>query len=61
LPGSNPARAFQIRSRTKDFLAEAVKSKLDVDPLTGEEVEKIVAGLFKLEPALVAKMAEILK
>ena len=36
------------------------KSKLDVDPLSGEEVEKIVAGLFKLEPALVAKMGEIL-
>jgi hypothetical protein len=31
------------------------------DPLTGEEVEKIVAGLFKLEPALVAKMADVLK
>jgi hypothetical protein len=29
--------------------------------LSGEEVEKIVAGLFKLEPALIAKMAEMLK
>jgi hypothetical protein len=38
-----------------------VKFKLDVDPLTGEEVEKIVGGLFKLDPALVAKMGEILK
>ena len=38
-----------------------MKSKLDVDPLSGEDLEKIVAGLFKLEPALVAKMAEILK
>jgi tripartite-type tricarboxylate transporter receptor subunit TctC len=54
-------RAFQNTLKDKDFLAEAVKSKLDVDPLSGEEVEKIVAGLFKLEPALVGKMAEILK
>lgn len=54
-------RAFRETLKDKDFLAEAVKSKLDVDPLSGEEVEKIVAGLFKLEPALVAKMAEILK
>jgi tripartite-type tricarboxylate transporter receptor subunit TctC len=54
-------RAFRETLKDKDFLAEAVKSKLDVDPLTGEEVEKIVAGLFKLEPALVAKMGEILK
>jgi tripartite-type tricarboxylate transporter receptor subunit TctC len=54
-------RAFRETLKDKDFLAEAVKSKLDVDPLSGEEVEKIVAGLFKLEPALVARMAEILK
>ena len=45
----------------KDFLAEASKSKLDVDPVSGEEVEKIVAGLFKLDSATVAKMSEILK
>jgi tripartite-type tricarboxylate transporter receptor subunit TctC len=54
-------RAFRETLKDKDFLAEAVKSKLDVDPLSGEEVEKIVAGLFKLEPSLVAKMAEVLK
>jgi hypothetical protein len=29
--------------------------------VSGEEVEKIVAGLFKLEPALITKMGEILK
>jgi hypothetical protein len=45
----------------KDFLAEATKSKLDVDPVTGEEVEKIVAGLFRLDSATVAKMSEVLK
>jgi tripartite-type tricarboxylate transporter receptor subunit TctC len=54
-------RAFRETMKDKDFLAEAAKSKLDVDPLTGEEVEKIVAGLFKLDSALIAKMAEILK
>jgi tripartite-type tricarboxylate transporter receptor subunit TctC len=54
-------RAFRDTMKDKDFLAEAVKSKLDVDPVTGEEVEKVVAGLFKLDASLVAKMAEILK
>ena len=54
-------RAFQETLKDKDFLAEATKSKLDVDPVTGEEVEKIVAGLFKLDSATVTKMAEILK
>jgi tripartite-type tricarboxylate transporter receptor subunit TctC len=54
-------RAFQNTLKDKDFLAEAVKSKLDVDPLSGEEVEKIVASLFKLDPATVSRMAEVLK
>ena len=54
-------RAFRETMKDKDFVAEAVKSKLDVDPVTGEEVEKIVAGLFKLDAATVAKMAEVLK
>ena len=54
-------RAFRETMNDKDFLAEAVKSKLDVDPVSGEEVEKIVAGLFKLDSVTVAKMSEILK
>jgi tripartite-type tricarboxylate transporter receptor subunit TctC len=54
-------RAFRETLKDKDFLAEAAKSKLDVDPLSGEEVEKIVAGLFKLDAVLVSKMGEILK
>jgi tripartite-type tricarboxylate transporter receptor subunit TctC len=54
-------RAFRETMKDKDFLAEAVKSKLDIDPLSGEEVAKIVAGLFKVDSAMVAKMSEILK
>jgi tripartite-type tricarboxylate transporter receptor subunit TctC len=54
-------KAFQETLKDKDFLAEAVKSKLDVDPVSGEDVEKIIAGLFKLDHAMVAKLSEILK
>jgi hypothetical protein len=54
-------KAFMQTMKDKEFLAEAGKSKLDVDPASGEEIEKIIAGLFQLDPALVTKMAEILK
>ncbi|HXG52367.1 MAG TPA: tripartite tricarboxylate transporter substrate-binding protein [candidate division Zixibacteria bacterium] len=54
-------RAFQETMKDRDFLAEAAKSRLDVNPVSGEEVEKIVAGLFNLDRAMVARMAEILK
>jgi hypothetical protein len=44
-----------------DFIADAKKSKLDTDPLSGEEIDKIVASLFKMEPGLVNQLKEILK
>jgi tripartite-type tricarboxylate transporter receptor subunit TctC len=53
--------AFMETMKDKEFLAEAEKSKLDVDPVSGEETEKIIAGLFQLDPAMVAKLSEILK
>jgi hypothetical protein len=44
-----------------EFKADAKKSKLDVEPMSGEELAKTVAGLFKLNPALVARLKEALK
>ena len=67
LPPGTPRIVFRYCAgpsqtmKDKDFLAEAVKSKLDVDPVSGEEVEKIVSGLFKLDSATVARMSEVLK
>jgi tripartite-type tricarboxylate transporter receptor subunit TctC len=52
--------AFAKTMKDPEFLAEAKKAKLDLDPMTGEEVEKVVAGLFKISPAQTAKLKEIL-
>ncbi len=54
-------RAFLDTMKDPDFLADTKKSRLDVDPLPGEEVERIVAALFKLGPGLQARLREILK
>jgi tripartite-type tricarboxylate transporter receptor subunit TctC len=54
-------KAFGAVLRDPEFLADAKKSQLDTNPLSGEEVEKTVAGLFKLEPGVVAQLREILK
>jgi hypothetical protein len=43
-----------------DFVAEMKKSNLDINPLSGEEVKKIVDSLFSLNPALLSKLANIL-
>ncbi len=53
-------RAFTNTLTDPDFVAEMKKSNLDINPLTGEEVEKIVHSLFKLNPALLSKLAKIL-
>ena len=52
--------AFLDTLKDKEFLAEAEKSKLDVGAVSGEEVASIIDGLFKLDPALVAKLKAIL-
>jgi tripartite-type tricarboxylate transporter receptor subunit TctC len=54
-------KAFTATLQDDAFIADAKKSKLDTDPLTGEDVEKIVASLFKMDPALVNQLKEILK
>ena len=52
--------AFQETLKDKEFLAEAEKTKLNVDPVTAEELEKMVTDLFALDPALLARLKEIL-
>ncbi len=65
-PGTPKARidvlrkAFAATMKDPNFLAEAEKSRLDLSPLSGEEVEKTVHGIYKAEPEVVAKLKEIL-
>jgi tripartite-type tricarboxylate transporter receptor subunit TctC len=54
-------KAFMDTMKDPEFLTDTQKAKLDLDPIDGAEIEKQVRELFKLEPALVAKMKEILK
>jgi tripartite-type tricarboxylate transporter receptor subunit TctC len=53
-------RAFTNTLTDPDFVTEMKKSNLDINPLTGEEVKKIVDSFFKLNPALLSKLANIL-
>jgi tripartite-type tricarboxylate transporter receptor subunit TctC len=53
-------RAFMNTLTDPEFVAEMKKSNLDINPLNGEEVKKIVDGLFRLNPALLSKLANIL-
>jgi tripartite-type tricarboxylate transporter receptor subunit TctC len=54
-------KAFMDTMKDPEFLADAKKSQLDLDPVSPEEVEKTVARFFKLDPTLIAQLREILK
>jgi hypothetical protein len=66
-PGTPKDRVLILRKAygetLKDpaFIADAKKSRLDIDPLTGEEIEKIVDQLFRIDPAIVNQLKEILQ
>ena len=55
-------KAFMETMKDKDFLEDAKRSKLDLNPLNGEELERyVIRSLFALKPSLVEKLREILK
>lgn len=51
--------AFMATMKDPEFLAEAKTAKLDLNPLPGHEVEKIVQGFFTLQPHLVSKLKDV--
>ena len=65
-PGVAPAlvetlrRAFDATMKDPEFLADAEKRKLDIDPITGEQVQDIIADLFRTPPAVVERVKKIL-
>jgi len=53
--------AFMQTMKDPEFLAEAAKAKLDINPLDGAELERDVREVFNLDKVLVPKAKEILK
>jgi tripartite-type tricarboxylate transporter receptor subunit TctC len=54
-------RAFMSTMKDPEFLAEAAKAKLDINPLDGATLETNVKEVFNLDPALIPRLKEILK
>ncbi len=54
-------KAFLSVMKDPEFLADASKAKLDINPLDGAELEKNVNEVFNLDKALIPRAKEILK
>jgi hypothetical protein len=52
--------AFQQTLRDPELLAEAEKAKLEIDPIDGPTTAKSFAALYALDPAMQARLKEIL-
>ncbi len=53
-------KAFEATLKDAEFVADAKKARLNIDYIPAEEIEKDIAGLFKLDPSLVAKLKDVL-
>jgi tripartite-type tricarboxylate transporter receptor subunit TctC len=54
-------KAYMDTMKDPEFLADATKARLDVNPLDGAELEKNVREVFNLDPKLIPRAKEILK
>ena len=54
-------QAFMDTMKDKDFLAEADKTQLEVNPVSGEDVEKLVKDIYATPADIVAKAKEAAK
>jgi tripartite-type tricarboxylate transporter receptor subunit TctC len=54
-------RAFDATMKDPGFLAEAEKLRLDIDPMTGEEVQALVGKLAETPAVVVARVRAALE
>ncbi len=52
--------AFMKTLADKDFLADAKKMRIDVDPSSGEKVQKLVESIYSASPAIVERAKRII-
>jgi tripartite-type tricarboxylate transporter receptor subunit TctC len=53
-------KAFADTLKDPEFLADAKKSKLDIELVAGVELQKLVQNLYKMDPSMLARLKEVL-
>jgi tripartite-type tricarboxylate transporter receptor subunit TctC len=54
-------KAFMETMKDTDFLAEAQKGQLEITPVSGEELQALVAKGYAVDPTIAKRVAEIIK
>ena len=53
--------ALEATLKDEAFLAEAQKQNLPLDPVTGEEAEKIISAIYAAPPDMARKVKDVLE
>lgn len=54
-------KAFISTLKDSQLVAEAEKAKLEIDPVDGPAIEKMVNGLYEIEPAILNRVKQLLE
>jgi tripartite-type tricarboxylate transporter receptor subunit TctC len=54
-------KAFMETLKDPQFRAEAEKAKLEIEPIDGPGIEKMVKGLYEIEPTIINRVKQILE
>ena len=54
-------KAFMATEQDKEFLADADKAQLEINPVSGEDIQKLVQEVYQTPAALAQKVADMLK
>jgi tripartite-type tricarboxylate transporter receptor subunit TctC len=54
-------KAFIDTLKDSQFMAEAEKAKLEISPVDGAGIEKMVNGLYEIDPAVVNRVKQLLE
>jgi tripartite-type tricarboxylate transporter receptor subunit TctC len=54
-------KAFMDTMKDKDFLAEAEKASLEITPVPGDQIQKLVAEIYTTPAEIAKKAGEIIK
>jgi hypothetical protein len=53
--------AFLKTLADPEFVTDARQAQLDIEPISGEDVTRLIGELFKMSPAVLAKLKELLR
>ena len=54
-------KAFMDTMKDPDFLAEAKKAELEITPVSGEEIQKLVEEVYRTPKEIAARAGEMVK